>query len=103
MLEGDWKFNFKDAPYSYAKTVNKDHGRIEIQQCWTISDPEYLANIRGLRRWSGVQSLVMILSERRMGEEIEVQDRYYISCLESNAEKILQAKRSYWGVENRLH
>jgi predicted transposase YbfD/YdcC len=103
LFEEDWKFDFKDAPYSYAKTVNKDHGRIEIRQCWTISDPDYLANIRELKRWTGIQSLVMILSERRIGEDSEIQDRYYISSLESNAEKILKAKRSYWGIENRLH
>jgi predicted transposase YbfD/YdcC len=103
LFEEDRQYDFKDAPYSYAKTVNKDHGRIEIRQCWTISDPEYLANIRDLKRWAGIQSLVMILSERRIGEESEIQDRYFISSLESNAEKILRAKRSYWGIENRLH
>ena len=97
------QFNYEGIPHSYAKMVNKDHGRIEIRQCWTISDPEYLANIRDLKRWEGIQTLVMILSERRIEEEIEVQDRYFISSLESNAEKILRAKRSYWGIENRLH
>lgn len=103
LFEDDWKYNFKGAPYRYAKTVNKDHGRIEIRQCWSISDPEYLANIRDLDRWKGVTSLVMILSERQIGEKREVQDRYYISSLESDAKKILQAKRSYWGIENCLH
>jgi len=97
------QFNYEGIPHSYAKMVNKDHGRIEIRQCWTISDPEYLANIRDLKRWEGIQTLVMILSERRIEEEIEVQDRYFISSLESNAEKTLRAKRSYWGIENRLH
>jgi predicted transposase YbfD/YdcC len=103
LFEDDWKHDFKDAPYSYDKTVNKDHGRIEIRQCWTISDPEYLANVRQLERWSGVQSLVMILSERRVGDKTEIQDRYYITSIESNAKKILKAKRSYWGIENGLH
>ena len=97
------QFNYEGIPHSYAKMVNKDHGRIEIRQCWTISDPEYLANIRDLNRWEGIQTLVMILSERRIEDEIEIQDRYFISSLESNAEKILRAKRSYWGIENRLH
>jgi predicted transposase YbfD/YdcC len=97
------QFNYEGIPHSYAKVVNKDHGRIELRQCWTISDPEYLANIRDLKRWEGIQTLVMILSERRIGDESEVQDRYFISSLESNAEKILRAKRSYWGIENRLH
>ena len=103
LFEDDWKYNFEGAPYRYAKTVNKDHGRIEIRQCWSISDPEYLANIRDLDRWKGVKSLVMILSERQIGEKREVQDRYCISSLESDAKKILQAKRSYWGIENCLH
>jgi predicted transposase YbfD/YdcC len=76
LFEEDWKHNFKDAPYSYVKTVNKDHGRIEIRQCWVTSDPEYLASIRQVERWPGIQSLVMIVSERRIGEEIEVQARY---------------------------
>ena len=45
----------------------------------------------------------MIRSERRSGVEFEVQNRYFISSLECNVEIILQAKRSYWGIENRLH
>lgn len=97
------QFGYAEIPHSYAKVANKNHGRIEIRQCWTISDREYLANIRDLKRWEGIQTLVMILSERRIGDESEVQDRYFISSLESNAEKILRAKRSYWGIENRLH
>jgi predicted transposase YbfD/YdcC len=103
LFEEDWKYHFEGAPYSYAKVVNKNHGRIEIRQCWSISDPEYLANIRDLKRWKGVQSLVMILSERQIGEKQEVQDRYYITSLESDAKKILEAKRSYWTIENCLH
>jgi predicted transposase YbfD/YdcC len=103
LFEDDQQYNFEGAPYSYAKTVNKDHGRIEIRQCWTISDPEYLAIIRDRERWHDLKSLVMIVSERRIGEESEVQTRYFITSLESNAEKILNVKRSHWGIENQLH
>jgi len=103
LFEDNQQFNYAGVPHSYTKLVNKDHGRLEIRQCWTISDPEFLANIRDLTRWEGIQTLVMILSERRIGDELEVQDRYFISSLECNAEKILRAKRSYWGIENRLH
>lgn len=103
LFEDNQQFNYVGVPNGYAKVVNKDHGRLEIRQCWTISDPQYLANIRDLKRWEGIQTLVMILSERRLGEEVEMQDRYFISSLESQAERILKAKRSYWGIENRLH
>jgi predicted transposase YbfD/YdcC len=103
LFAGDRVNNFAGAPYQYAKTVNKDHGRIEIRECWTISDPEYLAHIRDLKQWDGVKTLAMTLSERRIGDKVEVQDRYFITSLDNQADKFLQAKRSHWGIENRLH
>ncbi len=103
LFEQDRVCNFKDAPYEYAKTVNKDHGRIEIRQCWAISDLEYLAAIRDVERWQGLKSLVMIESERRIGDKTERQTSFFISSLENDAEKILKARRSHWGIENSLH
>jgi predicted transposase YbfD/YdcC len=103
LFTDDRAYGFRDAPYQYAKQVSKDHGRLEILECWTISDLEYLAQIHDVDHWNGVQTLVLIGSERRIGEEGEVQDRYFISSLENNAERLLQAKRSYWAIENGLH
>lgn len=34
--------NFQQVPHGDHRTVNKGHGRIEIRECWTLSDPEYL-------------------------------------------------------------
>ncbi len=103
IFEVDKQYDFKDAPYQYAKTVNKNHGRIEIRQCWAISDPEYLSSIREKDRWPGLKSLVRIESERKIGETTESQVSYFITSLENDAKKILNAKRSHWGVENSLH
>lgn len=103
LFEEDRPYEFKDAPYGYAKTVNKDHGRIEIRQCWAISDPEYLATIRDIDHWQGLKSLVMIESERIIGDKTEKQTSFYISSLENDAGKILNARRSHWGIENSLH
>ncbi len=38
---------YKAYEFDHEKTVNKDHGRIEIRQCWTISNPEVLRHLRG--------------------------------------------------------
>ena len=103
IFEVDKQYDFKDAPYQYAKTVNKNHGRIEIRQCWAISDPEYLSSIREKNRWPGLKSLIRIESERKIGETSESQVSYFITSLENDAKKILHAKRSHWGVENSLH
>lgn len=103
LFEDERKHDFEGTPYDYAKTVNKDHGRIEIRQCWTISDPEYLVCIRNWKRWKGLKSLIMIVSERRIGEEKEIKTRHYISSMEGDAKKIMNSKRSYWSIENKLH
>jgi predicted transposase YbfD/YdcC len=47
--------------------------------------------------------LVLITSERRIGQETSAQSRYFISSLPPNAAKLLAAVRSHWGIENSLH
>jgi predicted transposase YbfD/YdcC len=87
----------------YHKTVDKDHGRVEIRQCWTTSDPEYLQYIASFAGWKGLQSMGMIQAERRIGEEKSVKQRYFISSLESNAKQLLHVARTYWEIENKVH
>jgi predicted transposase YbfD/YdcC len=50
LFEYDERQGFENAPYDYAKTVNKVHGRIEIRECWSTSDPEYIHNLRGYEK-----------------------------------------------------
>jgi predicted transposase YbfD/YdcC len=45
----------------------------------------------------------MIVSERRLPEKTEIKTLYYISSLALDAKAFLKAKRSHWGIENRLH
>lgn len=87
----------------YHKTVNGGHGRIETRQCWTTSDPEYLRYIASIGDWPGLQSIGMIEAKRRTSEGTTVKRRYFISSLPSNAERLLYAARTYWGIENKLH
>lgn len=95
--------NFKYASFDYKKTVNKGHGRIEVRECWSTSNPEYLRLIRGLENWAGLQSIIMVVCTRVIGDQETKSVRYYISSLLSNAERILQAVRKHWSIENKLH
>jgi predicted transposase YbfD/YdcC len=97
----DQQQNFKDAPYDYAETVNKGHGRIETRRCWLVSDKKYLSNISD--KWPGLKSLVFIESERIINEKSEKSMRYFFSSLRSNAAQIMEYQRSHWGIENKLH
>jgi predicted transposase YbfD/YdcC len=87
----------------YHKTVNKGHGRVEVRECWTTSDPDYLRYISLLGDWKGLRSIAVIRAVRYIGEEKSVERRYFISSLESDAQQLLHAARTYWGIENQLH
>ena len=56
--------NFKYASLEYAQTTNKDHGRIEVRECWSTSNPEYLNLIRNRENWLGLKSIAMVIGTR---------------------------------------
>jgi len=93
---------YKAYQFDYEETVNKDHGRIEIRQCWTISDPEILRHLRGFANWKNLTTVSRIRAQRWIGEEKSCQDRFHIASI-SGAKRILWAVRSHWGIENELH
>jgi len=101
IFETDRKQDFKDAPYDYAETVNKGHGRIETRRCWVVSDPEYMIGIS--KDWVGLKSLVFIESERLIKGKKELSMRYFISSMSGKASEILSTQRSHWEIENSLH
>lgn len=88
--------------FDYEKTVNKGHGRIEIRECWTISDPEILRYLRGVANWKNLLTVSRIRAQRWIGEEKSCEDRYHIASI-TGAKQVLGAVRSHWGIENELH
>jgi predicted transposase YbfD/YdcC len=95
--------NFEGMTSDYCHTLNKGHGRIEIRECWTLSQLDSFAYIRHLEAWPGLQTAVMLRRERRIGDQREVEDVYYISSLPPSASPILEAVRDHWKIENGLH
>ena len=103
LFEYDRQNDFKDATYDHAKTTNKGHGRIEIRECWSISDPEYLQSLKGASKWKGLRSIAMVTSTRITDKKTTVKNRYYISSLPSEASHLLNVARRHWSIENELH
>ena len=103
LFEYDQKKGFKDAPYDYAETTNKGHGRIETRECWSISDTEYIQSLKGASKWKGLKSIAMVRSTRITSKKTTVKTRYYISSLPSNAKHLLKVARRHWSIENELH
>ena len=88
--------------FDYHKTIDKGHGRIEIRECWTISDPETLRYLYGYDRWKKLTAVCRVRAQRIIGEQRSSEDRYYIASIRG-AEQVLCSTRSHWTVENRLH
>jgi|SaaInlV_200m_DNA_2_1039689.scaffolds.fasta_scaffold24173_1 predicted transposase YbfD/YdcC len=95
--------NVIDMPYDTHQTINKGHGRIEIRTCWTIASAHFQDHLRTFTAWKGLNTIAMVRRERRLADKIEVETGYYIASIESDAAQVLDATRSHWGVENKLH
>jgi predicted transposase YbfD/YdcC len=95
--------NFKYAAFEYDKTTNKGHGRMEIRECWSTSNPEYLNLIRNSENWAGLKSIAMIICTRTVDGIETRRVRFYITSLPSDARRILHIVRRHWSIENELH
>ncbi|MCP4651568.1 MAG: ISAs1 family transposase [PVC group bacterium] len=92
---------FEGYNVDYAETSNKGHGRIETRRCWVAYDA--LSCIDGSENWEGLQTIVMVESQRTVKQETTIDYRYYISSATSTAARLLNGSREHWGTENLLH
>jgi predicted transposase YbfD/YdcC len=95
--------NFSAYEYDHEKSVDKGHGRIEVRQCWTISDPQLIRFLRGADRFRDLRTVLKVRAERYIGDKHSVEDRYFIGSSTSRATDALLATRAHWQVENSLH
>lgn len=84
----------------YFKTTNEGHGRREVREVWSTAD---LTSLRDRDRWTQLQSVALVRSKRVIAGETTTETRLYISSAANNAERLANAIRSHWGVENQLH
>jgi predicted transposase YbfD/YdcC len=103
----DWfayadQVQFADMNSHYAKTINKGHGRIEIRECWAISDTLAFEYIRNYQGWVDLQTIIRVRRERRLNDTVEEETAYYISSLPPHAEQLLMATRYHPSVPDLL-
>lgn len=94
--------DYKNMPhYRASDEVNNDHGRIENRQCIVLP---LLPFMMLKSKWKGLNSLILIISERDINQQKTIQYRYYISSLDpKDPIKILSSIRAHWQIENNLH
>jgi predicted transposase YbfD/YdcC len=86
--------------HTVSRTRDAEHGRIETRRCFATKCPDWMD---GKAEWAGLQSIVVIESERHVNGKTSFERRYYITSLMPNAKQIAQAVRKHWGIENKVH
>jgi predicted transposase YbfD/YdcC len=100
-------FYAKDAQqkiaFRYYQTLEKDHGRIETRRVWMVEGQE-IAWLDPDGEWAGLNSIVMVESERQVGQKTPTREtRFFISSVRGSVKKVANGVRAHWGIENRLH
>jgi predicted transposase YbfD/YdcC len=88
---------FKDATISQDKSVDGDHGRVEVRHTTVFHDIGWLQE---RHNWPGLKAVVMVESERDSGAKVERETRFYITSSTEKADKLGLAVRRHWAVES---
>ena len=84
------------------RRVEKGHGRLEIREYWTITDPAILDYLDPDKRWKGLRGIGMVRAQRRIDQQISQETRYVLLSFPS-VKTLAYAVRSHWGIEYSLH
>lgn len=106
VIEAFERFSAKQKAFKHLDT-DLGHGRIEERHCYVAQAADFLSP-QLLKRWKGLQSIVRIeayvtyKNGKHKGRQ-DYEERYYITSLDKQPDRINQAIRSHWGIETKLH
>ena len=87
----------------YEAPAEKNSGRIEKRTCWQT---DYVGWFENIDEWYGLKSVIMVEAERTVrnaetgGWEKASERRLYISSLDVDPKRALEATRRHWSVES---
>jgi predicted transposase YbfD/YdcC len=88
------------AGLSRHQTDEHSHGREELRFCVVLTN---LEAIRDRALWTGLKSVVCVVSRRQVNGRDGREVRYYISSRRGSGKMFLGASRRHWGIENECH
>jgi predicted transposase YbfD/YdcC len=103
-FEQSIKEKFQNIEHEHKRTINKGHGRIEEREY--ISCPVEYISLGERCQWKGIKSIICTTTKRHeiSTDKTSNETRYFISSLSfEKIEKISNAIRNHWGIENSLH
>lgn len=84
-----------------SESTDGEHGRIEVRRVFTTNDVQWFSEKKA---WAGLNSFILVESEREEKGKKSSEQRVYISSLDARDAKTLsEFVRGHWSVENQLH
>lgn len=83
-----------------SQTCDKGHGRLEKRTAYCCDEIKWLEQNH---HWPGLKSIAMVESQVEKNGKCSTEKRYYISSLAADAQRLNDAARSHWAIENKLH
>jgi predicted transposase YbfD/YdcC len=105
-LEAEVKDYFDTAPAAELAgktTVEKGHGRIETRIYTVSGNVDWIASARsypGEPRFTGINTLVKVLSRTEHRDHCTFDTRYFISSATPDIGRLANGVRGHWGVES---
>lgn len=88
--------------YTQHQQCEAGHHRIESRHVFQFPITQVLTPTQ-CKDWAGLQSLVVVQSQRRLWNKDTLETRYFLSSLAVDAATFARYIRAHWGIENQLH
>jgi predicted transposase YbfD/YdcC len=85
--------------------VGKGHGRLEVREHWVLADPAVLRYLtERVTPWPGLRAVGMVQAQRTLPDGTTTREaRSYLLSTPLSAQRLGEAVRAHWGIENQLH
>ena len=108
-LEADVAAYFATAPaaeLATTTTVEKGHGRIETRAWRGSGNVDWIASERsypGQPKFTTIKSILSVQSRTELKDRSLLETRQYISSAPLDIDRLAEAARAHWTVENQVH
>jgi predicted transposase YbfD/YdcC len=92
--------DFEGVEHDSRETTETGHGRTE---CRVVHAVELPKDFPHKPEWKDLKSLVVVISRREIAEQETWESRYYITSHAPKANRLGDAIRRHWGIENGQH
>ncbi len=85
---------------TFFQTTEKGHGRVETRTYYSAEAGNWIPN---LKAWKNLKSIGIAMSDVHRQDKDSSQSRFFLCSFSPDAQRLAEAVRGHWGVENGLH